>query len=114
MFDKRIKLDPDHTYGSLASYMLKESNEFPGKRGWRSSRGLAKPDEDVIIVPDDYVIEQPEGANVMVLEAPEVSQTIYGRLQKIKFQVLDGYENPVIQSVKRKRRRVRSKRKAAT
>ena len=94
--------------------MLKESNEFPGKRGWRSSRGLKKPEEDVIIVPDDYVIEQPEGANVMVLEAPEVSQTVYGRLQKIKFQVLDGYENPVLPSIKRKRRNHRPKRKAAT
>lgn len=111
---KRIKLDPDHTYGSLASYMLKESNEFPGKRGWRSSRGLVKPEEDVIIVPDDYVIEQPDGPNVMVLEAPESSQTVYGRLQKIKFQVLDGYENLVLSSIKHKRRRSRRNSKAAT
>lgn len=114
VFSKRIRLDPDHTYGSLATYMLKESNEFPGKRGWRCSRGLKKPEEDVIIVPDDYVIEQPEGKNVMVLEAPEVSQTVYGRLQKIKFQVLDGYENPVVSSIKRKRKNRRRKTKAAT
>lgn len=114
VFSKRIRLDPDHTYGTLASYMLKESNEFPGKRGWRCSRGLKKPEEDTIIVPDDYVIEQPDGPNVMVLEAPEVSQTVYGRLQKMKFQVLDGYENPVVSSIKRKRRKSRCKQKAAT
>lgn len=114
VFPKRIRLDPDHTYGSLASYMLKESNEFPGKRGWRSSRGLARPEEDVIIVPDDYVIEPPDAPNVMVLEAPEVVQTVYGRLQKIKFQTLDGYEAPVLSSIKRKRRSRRKSSRAAT
>lgn len=102
VFARRLILDPDHTYGSLASYMLKESNEFPGKRGWRCSRGLAKPEVDVIIVPDDYTIEAPDGVNVMVLEAPEVCQTVYGRLQKIKFQALDGYETPVLSSIPRR------------
>lgn len=95
---QRIRLDPEHTYESLATYLLKESNEFPGKRGWRSSRGLAKPEVDSMIVPDDYVIEAPEGKNVMVLENPGVQVSVYGKFQKIKFQALDRYENRVVGS----------------
>ena len=109
----RIVLDTDHTYGSLATYLLKESNEFPGKRGWRSSRGLAKPETECIIVPDDYVIQPPESEGVMVLENPGPQLTVYGRFQTIKFQTLDRYENPVLSS-KRVRRKRAPRPKAAT
>lgn len=89
---QRIKLDAEHTYGSLATYLLKESNEFPGKRGWRSSRGLNKPETDVIIVPDDYTLTPPTGSNVMVLENPGAQESVYGTFQILKFQTLDRYE----------------------
>lgn len=93
-----IKLDRDHTYGSLATYLLKEANEFPGKRGWRSSRGLNKPETDCVVVDDDYVLPAPEGSGVMVLENPGPQTTVYGRFQILKFQELDRYENGVISS----------------
>lgn len=98
VFVRQLVLDPDHTFGSLATYMLKESNEFPGKRGWRSSRGLQKPEVDVLVVPDDYVILPPEGSNVMVLENPGVQSCVYGKFQVLKYQALDRYENRVIPS----------------
>lgn len=93
-----IKLDKDHTYGSLATYLLKESNEFPGKRGWRSSKGLAKPEVDCLIVDDDFVIQPPESDGVMVLDNPGPQLTVYGRFQIIKFQALDGYDGDVLSS----------------
>ena len=108
----RIVLDPDHTFGSLATYLLKEANEFPGKRGWRSSRGLAKPEMDSMVVDDDYVIPAPEGTGIMVLENPGPQMTVYGRFQTLKFQALDRYEKPVVSS-KHSRRRKRPRKGAA-
>lgn len=94
----RIRLTQDETYGSLATYLLKESNEFPGKRGWRSSRNLAKPEVDCIVVDDDYVIQAPDADDVMVLENPGPQISVYGRFQILKFQSLDGYDGSVISS----------------
>ena len=108
-----IKLDRDHTYGSLATYLLKEANEFPGKRGWRSSRGLKKPETDCVVVDDDYVLPAPEGAGVMVLENPGPQVTVYGRFQKLKFLELDRYETHVLRSMY-SRRPIGSRNGAAT
>lgn len=91
-----IVLDQDHTYGSLATYLLKESNEFPGKRGWRSSKGLAKPEVDCIVVDDDFIIQPPENDGIMVLDNPGPQLTVYGRFQIMKFQTLDGYDGTVV------------------
>ena len=93
-----IVLDADHTYGSLATYLLKEANEFPGKRGWRSSKGLAKPEVDCIVVDDDYTLQAPESESVMVLDNPGPQITVYGKFQRIKFQTLDGYDGSVLSS----------------
>ena len=92
----RIQLNREETYGSLATYLLKEANEFPGKRGWRSSQGLKKPEVDSIIVDDDFTIQAPEGEGVMVLEIPGPQVTVYGRFQILKFQALDRYDGGVI------------------
>ena len=111
-----IVLDKEHTYGHLATYLLKESNEFPGKRGWRSSKGLKKPEVDCMIVDDEYVIQPPESNGVMVLENPGPQLTAYGRFQIVKFQELTGldrYENSVLLS-KQARRKYPPKLKAAT
>lgn len=103
----RIALDPDHTYGALATYLLKESNEFPGKRGWRSSRGLAKPETDTVIVDDDFTLQPPEDPGVMVLENDGPQVTVYGRFQTLKFQALDGYKDHVLFSIPDSRRKAR-------
>lgn len=108
-----IVLDADHTYGSLATYFLKEANEFPGKRGWRSSKGLAKPEVDSMVVDDDYVIQPPDSAGVMVLDNPGPQVTVYGRFQIIKFQALDGYDGGVLSSMYARRRKT-PRRRAAT
>ena len=100
-----IVLDADHTYGSLATYLLKESNEFPGKRGWRCSKGLAKPEVDCIVVGDDYTLQAPDSEGVMVLDNPGPQITIYGKFQRLKFQALDGYDGGVISSKHAGRRR---------
>lgn len=98
-----IALDPDKTYGALATYLLKESSEFPGKRGWRSSQGLTKPETDTMIVPDDYCLQPPEGDGIMVLENPGPQLTVYGRFQILKYQALDRYENHMLLSNKTRR-----------
>nr|DAY77286.1 MAG TPA: replication gene A protein [Caudoviricetes sp.] len=108
-----IILDRDHTYGSLATYLLKESSEFPGKRGWRSSKGLAKPEVDCMVVDDDYVIPAPEGEAVMVLDNPGPQLTVYGKFQVLKFQALDGYDGGVLSSKHARRRRSPRRRAAA-
>ena len=108
-----IILDKDHTYGSLATYLLKESNEFPGKRGWRSSKGLAKPEVDCMVVDDDYVIPAPEGEAVMVLDNPGPQLTVYGKFQVLKFQALDGYDGGVLSSKHARRHRSPRRRAAA-
>ena len=108
-----IVLDADHTYGSLATYFLKEANEFPGKRGWRSSKGLAKPEVDSMVVDDDYVIQPPDSAGVMVLDNPGPQITVYGRFQIIKFQALDGYDGGVLSSMYARRRKTPRRRAAA-
>ena len=113
VLEKRLILDADHTFGALASYLLKESSEFPGKRGWRCSRGLQKPEVDTIIVPDDYELQAPESEGVMVLENQGPQLTVYGKFQTLKFQTLDRYESPVISS-KYARRKRRNKQRAAT
>lgn len=116
VLDKRLILDADHTFGALASYLLKESNEFPGKRGWRCSRGLQKPEVDTIIVPDDYELQAPENEGIMVLENQGPQLTVYGKFQTLKFQApdrLDRYENPVLSSRYARRKR-RNKQRAAT
>lgn len=107
-----IILDKDHTYGSLATYLLKESNEFPGKRGWRSSKGLAKPEVDCMVVDDDYVIQPPESDGVMVLDNPGPQVTVYGRFQVLKFQALDGYDGGMIFSNHARRRKTPGRRAA--
>lgn len=108
-----IILDRDHTYGSLATYLLKESSEFPGKRGWRSSKGLAKPEVDCMVVDDDYVIPMPDGEAVMVLDNPGPQLTVYGKFQVLKFQALDGYDGGVLSSKHARRRRSPRHRAAA-
>lgn len=108
----RIQIDPDHTYDSLATYLLKESNEFAGKRGWRASQGLAKPETDTMIVPDDYTITPPETDGVMVLENSGPQHNAYGKIQTIKFQALAGWQAGAIPKKSRKKPKRKKKRRA--
>lgn len=109
----RLVLDKDHTYGSLATYLLKEANEFAGKRGWRCSRGLAKPEVDAIVVPDDYELQPPDGQGIMVLENQGPQLTVYGRFQVLKYQTLDGYKTGMLSSKYAHRKRRGERKQAA-
>lgn len=109
----RIRIDPDHTYDSLATYLLKECNEFAGKRGWRASQGLSKPETDTMIVPDDYTITPPETEGMMVLENSGPQHTVYGKIQTIKFQRLDGCQAGAIPKPKSRKKSRRKKRRRA-
>lgn len=72
-----------HTPVSRASYLIKEAGEFPGKRAWHCSRKLRRPEIETIMVPDDYLLEAPEGAGV--LEDSGRVETVYGRYRIIQY-----------------------------
>lgn len=72
-----------HTPVSRASYLIKEAGEFPGKRAWHCSRKLLKPEIETIMVPDDYLLEAPEGAGV--LDDPGYVETVYGRYRYLQY-----------------------------
>lgn len=95
-------LDAERTYGSMAKYLIKERSEFPGKRAWRCSRGLRKPETDSWIVPDDYVLPVPaRSPSCMILENDGPRLTEYGRFQTLKFQTDDLTSLPHPRKVKR-------------
>lgn len=112
VYGHKLRFSGELTYGALASYMIKEAEEHPGKRAWHCSRNLKKPDVQTFYVADDYVILPPDDPNVIVLENSGVNDTAYGRYQEIKTQTLDGYPQGEVESVydipaKRKRRKGR-------
>lgn len=69
-----LRIDAEKNHESLARYMAKEKREAqdygakPGLRGWSYTRNAKRPERDVVTVPDDYRLEAPEGAAVLIDE----------------------------------------------
>ena len=69
-----LRVDAEKNHESLARYMAKESREAqdygskPGLHVWSCTRNARKPERDVVQVPDDYRLEAPEGAAVLIDE----------------------------------------------
>lgn len=61
---RRIKIDKDHSYESLARYMCKESRDQPGLRCWSYTRNAKHPEIETFAVPDDTPLQPPKGAAV--------------------------------------------------
>lgn len=61
---RKLKIDKDHSYESLARYMCKEARERPGLRSWSYTRTCRKPEVETFPVPDDTPLQPPKGATV--------------------------------------------------
>lgn len=65
---RRLRVDKQKNYESLARYMCKEARERSGLRSWSYTRSCRHPEVETFPVPDDTRIEVPEDATVIVQE----------------------------------------------
>lgn len=79
---RRIRIDKDKNYETLAKYMCKEQRDAVGQRLWSGSRNLTRPKPECFRVSEDTPLDVPRGA--MPLE--EISErNIYGTFKYIKY-----------------------------
>ena len=65
---RRLRVDKQKNYESLARYMCKEARERSGLRSWSYTRSCRHPEVETFPVSDDTRIEVPEDATVIVQE----------------------------------------------
>lgn len=65
---RRLRVDKQKNYESLARYMCKEARERSGLRSWSYTRSCRHPEVESFPVSDDTRIEVPEDATVIVQE----------------------------------------------
>lgn len=97
---KRLQVDREKNYESLARYMCKERQER-GKHTWRCSRNCKKPEVESFRVSEDTEIAAPEGA--IVLEDVQV-KTEYGSWHYLKYLAVDPQQLPRPKTRRRRRR----------
>lgn len=100
-----LEISPEKDWAALASYLTKESREVqdaesrPGLNAWSHTRNIRQPETETVIVPDDYQIEVPDNATVLL---DERRSTEYASFQVVKLR----YDMPPARpAAKRKRRR---------
>lgn len=97
---RKLQVDRQKNYETLARYMCKEARERPGLRSWSYTRSCRHPETETFTVPDDTDVLAPEGATVL-LDAS--LRTDYGSFHYVKYLAAE--------PVKLKRKGVRRKRK---
>ena len=65
---RRLRVDKQKNYESLARYMCKDARERSGLRSWSYTRSCRHPEVETFPVSDDTRIEVPEDATVIVQE----------------------------------------------
>ena len=65
---RRLRVDKQKNYESLARYMCKEARERSGLRSWSYTRNCRHPEVETFPVSDDTRIEVPEDATIIVQE----------------------------------------------
>lgn len=71
---EKLRVDADKNHETLARYMTKELREVqdydarPGLHGWSCTRNARRPETDTQTVGDDFRLEPPEGATVLIDE----------------------------------------------
>ena len=78
---RRLQVDREKNYESLARYMCKERPE-KNKNAWGCTRNCRRPESESFPVPDDTTIEIPEGA--ILLEDSQV-RTEWGAWHYVKY-----------------------------
>lgn len=84
---RRIRVDRERNFESLAKYMCKEQRDKVGQRLWSGSRNLAKPSRECRRVAEDVTLQAPRGA-VVLGEASE--RTVFGVYRWIKYLLPEG------------------------
>lgn len=99
---RRIKIDKDHSYETLARYMCKEARDRPGLRCWSYTRNAKHPEVETFPVPDDTPLQPPKGATIYE-EAGE--RTEFGSYRYVKYLAPNWRKANRRPPVRRRRRR---------
>lgn len=99
---RKIRIDRDKNYETLARYLCKEQRDKVGLRLWSGSRSLHKPERECFRVPDDTPLTPPRNATVLT-DTGDVT-TAYGHYRYIKY-LANGWTNIKAPRTKRRRRR---------
>lgn len=100
---RRIRIDREKNYETLARYLCKEERDKVGQHLWAGSRNLRKPESESFRVPNDTPLTPPESATV--LEDTGDVVTAYGHYRYLKY--LAGGQPTRHVRAKRRRRRKR-------
>lgn len=80
---RKLRVDREKDYGSIARYMCKEQRDKIGHRLYSCSRNLRKPERDCRQVVDSVRIKIPR--NALILEDTGDTRTAYGHYQYVKY-----------------------------
>lgn len=102
---KKIRVDRDKNYETLARYLCKEQRDKVGLRLWSGSRNLHKPERECFRVPDDTPLTPPRGA-IVLTDTGDVT-TAYGHYRYIKY-LAKGRASVKAPRARHRRRRTRA------
>lgn len=98
---RRLKLDNEHSYESLARYLCKEARERPGLRSWSYTRNCKHPEVESFPVEDDTPLQAPKGS-LIYEDARE--QNEFGSWRYVKY-LAPGWEKSLRPAPRHRRRR---------
>lgn len=96
---RKIRVDKEKNYETLAKYLCKEERDRPGLRLWSGSRNLRKPERESFRVDESEPLRRPPKDRALLM-AEETVVTSYGKFRYIEYVMLKGLPRP-----KRSRRR---------
>lgn len=97
---RRIRIDREKNYESLAKYMCKEQRDTLGQRLWSGSKNLKRPKPECWRVPDDTSLNVPRGAMEL---ASASERTQYGVYKYIKY-LAPGWERGAVRARRRRKK----------
>lgn len=97
---RKLEIDKDHSFESLARYLCKEAREKPGLRSWSYTRNCKHPEVETFPVPDDTQIQPPKGATVYD-DAQE--RTEFGSFRYIKYLAPNWRKRPKLNVPRRRK-----------
>lgn len=104
---KKLRVDAEKNHETLARYMTKELRECqdytakPGLRSWSCTRNARRPESDTQTVSDDFRLEPPAGAIVLI---DERKTTEWASFRVLKFRMTGVFE-PAPRARRRRSRR---------
>lgn len=90
---RKIRVDREKNYETLARYLCKEERDKPGNRLWSGSRNLRKPQMDSFRVPADEPLKPPDGTVALLLDR-DARSTPYGEYRYLEYVVKTGLVRP--------------------